>query len=216
MKKNLVALCVAVLLFACQKEITSDNGGGTNNGGSGSGGGSNTGGDYQPVSANSKWNMKSTSLGDYTLTSLGTDSTVNGKKYYKFDNSAGGRQYISKENGVYTQYVYNLQLGGWVSLLYLKDAAAGTTWTETLSSGGIPVQMKYTVASVGGTRTINAKAYTNVIRITYVQSALGITTATGEQSFSKGVGPIEGISRIDLLGTSTTIDSTYVVSAVIN
>lgn len=220
MKKIMTLVCAGFLLSACQKEIESLNGNGATSGGTTSGstgGGTTTGSaDYQPVTTASKWNMKSTSIGDYSMTSLGTDTTINNLRYYKFDHSSAGRQYISKEGGVYKQRINYAPAGGWTTLTYLKDAAVGTTWTETLSASGTSFQMKYTVAAVGGTRTVAGKAYNNVLKVTYEQSLMGMTTATGEQYYAKGVGPIEGVSRMDVFGVTTTTDSSYLVSAVIN
>lgn len=219
MKKTIIALCAVLAFSACQKEIelgSNTPGNTSNTSNNNNNGGTSTDPDYQPVSANSKWTMKSTSLGDYTITSLGTDTTVNGQKYYKFDQSIGNRIYINKNNGVYTQLMFTPQLGGWVSLVQLKDAAVGTTWTQTLTSQGISVQMKYTVKATGATHTVNNKAYPNVIKVSYEQSALGMVTATGDQYYAKGVGPIEAISRAEMMGMSMTVDSTYLVSAIIN
>jgi hypothetical protein len=219
MKKNLTALAVALVLLSCQKEADFTNAPANNNNSTNINNGGNSGGtsnnDYQPTTANSKWNMKSTSFGDYTLTSLGTDSIVNNVKFYKFDHSVGGRQYISKENGVYKNLAFFQQLGGMVISTYLKDVAAGSTWTDVLSAAGTSVSMKYTVAQVGGQRTVNGKAYTNVMKVTYEQSAMGITTAIGEQYYAKGVGPIESVARMDMFGMQATLDSTYLVSSVI-
>lgn len=211
MKKVITAFAAALVLFSCQKEAdftteptNSNNSGGTSHN------------DYQPTTANSKWNMRSTSLGDYTFVSLGTDSMINNKKFYKFDHSVGGRQYISKENKVYQTVAFFPQTGGWITNTYLKDAAVGTTWNDVLPASGANVTMAYTVASVGGQRTVNGKAYSNVIKLTYVQSAMGMTTGAGEQYFAKGVGPIESVARMDMLGVQATIDSTYLVSSAIN
>ena len=159
--------------------------------------------------------MRSLSLGDYTLLSLGTDTMVNGTRYFKFDHSIGGRQYVSKENGVYKNLAFFQQLGGMFISTYLKDVAVGSTWDDVMTSSGMPVNMSYKIASVGGQKTVNGKLYTNVIKVTYVQSAMGMTTATGEQYYAKGIGPIESVSRMDMMGIQATVDSTYLISSVI-
>jgi len=216
MKKMIAAFAATLVLLSCQKEpdfsnapanniptASNNNPGGTSNN------------DYQPTSPNSKWIMKSTSLGDYTVTSLGSDTTINNVKFYKFDHSLGGRQYVSKENGVYKSMAVFQQTGGWVTLTTLKDAAAGTTWNDVLSSGGNNLLMKYSIAGTGGQRTVNGKTYNNVIKVTYEQSAMGMTTAIAEQYYAKGVGAIESIVRMDMFGIQATMDSTYLVSSVI-
>ena len=203
MKDKLLAFVLLAFFASCQKEIEPQNGTPA--------GGGTTGSDYQPTSANSEWKMKSTSIGDYTIRSLGTDTTANGETYVRFDHSIGGRQYIAKKNGVYKQLANVPQAGGWVSFIYLKDAAVGSSWTSNLG----PVEMRYSVAKTGLQKTVNGKQYANVIQVNYEQYAMGMKTATGEQYYAKGVGAIEGISRIDMLGVQTTIDSTYLVSSII-
>jgi len=214
MKKMIQAVAIVLLMASCQKEIEFQDSNSTTIPGT-TNGTNTTGSDYQPTTADSKWNMVSTSLGNYTMTSLGTDTTIGGLKYFKFNHSVGGRQYISKVNGVYKTYAVFPQTGGWVTNTYLKDAAVGTTWNDVLSASGANALMEYKVINTGGQRTVNGKQYNNVIKITYRQSVAGMTTAVGEQYYAKGVGPIEAVSRMDMLGMQMTIDSTYLESSII-
>src|SRR5687768_11675653 len=87
------ALALSCLLFSCQKESSDSE---EQSGGMGD--------DYQPTTAGSVWNYKSTTIGNYKLVALGSDTLVDGKKFYKFDNSLYGRQYAGKDNGVYSSY----------------------------------------------------------------------------------------------------------------
>jgi hypothetical protein len=95
MKQFLFVVFMVTVIASCQKEIDGGTGGGGN------------AGDYQPVTANSEWNYTSTSAGNYNLKALGTDTMINGRRFYKFDRTAAGqsvREYISKVSGVYRSY----------------------------------------------------------------------------------------------------------------
>lgn len=206
MRHIILNFCLLLFFASCQKEIDLIDG---SSGNTGNGGGSRN--DYQPTTANSEWQMKSTTLGDYSVRSLGTDTMVNGLKYFKFNHSIGGRQYISKQGGVYKQLANMPQAGGWVSFVYLKEAAVGSAWTENIAQA----EMRYSIAGTGLQKTVNGKQYSNVIHLRYEQYAMGMKTGTGDQYFAKGTGPIEAVARIDMFGVQATIDSTYLVSSII-
>src|SRR5437763_8151167 len=149
--KLFAALTAFVVVFAaCQKE----NNDGTDNGG--------TTEDYQPTSAGSTWQYTSSTSGSYTETATGGDSTISGEKFSIFDNTASGRRYVNKNNGIYTSYGYVPQIDTSLTLLYLKDADAGTTWTNVGQYSGIPVTLTYTIASRDGNKTVNGTSFKNV------------------------------------------------------
>lgn len=201
MRQFLVVATLAITLASCQQEIVFDDGSNNN---------TPTATDYQPTSAGSEWKMASTSLGNYTITSLGTDSIVNGEKFYKFDQSVGGRTYMSKNNGVYVQMAV-MPPAGLTRLTYLKDAAAGTQWTDNINAA----EMRYSIIGRNLQRTVNGKLYKDVIHVHYDQFAMGIKTASADQYYSKGTGAIESVIRMDMMGMQMTIDSTYLVSSTI-
>ena len=200
------ALALSCLLFSCQKEKGEEPEGTVS-----------PSGDYFPSSAGSEWKMSSTSLGEYTVTSLGTDSTINGKKYYKFDHSKGGRQYVNKEDGIYTAYAHVPQIAQSVNMIILKDATAGTTWTNSITSNGIPMEYKYKILSKDTDKTVNGKVFNNVIAVEYEVSMKEPLTGTsfsfgkGRQYYAKGVGGIAGAFEVGTPG-SVVKDSTYIVS----
>lgn len=210
MKTNvLIALTALITVFtACQKDPKdpTDNGGG------------DITKDYQPMTANSSWQYSSTTLGNYTETATGMDTTVNGDKYSIFNNSQNGRRYYRKSDNSYYMYGYVDVVKQTINILYLKDVAVGTTWTNTASYSGIPIELKYTVASQGGEKTVNNKAYKDVIGLQFVVTAsspLGggaTTVATGQSFYAKGVGLITQTVEADVLGTQIS-DSTYLVSS---
>lgn len=208
MKTNVfVALAALVLVFtACSKnnEGTNNDGGGTTQ-------------DYQPTSAGSTWQYSSNSTGTYTETAVAGDSSIGGQTFFKIDNSANGRRYVNKNNGIYTSYGYVPQIDTTLTLLYLKDAPAGTSWTNTGSYSGIPVTLTYTIASRDGEKEVNGKTFKDVIALDFnlsVSTPLGNTTVgTGHQYYAKGVGAISSNLLIDVPSVGIHAeDSTYLVS----
>lgn len=211
MKYLILILFSAFIFTACQKEI---------DGGSGNGGAGSTSSDYQPVTANSEWNYSSTSAGNYSVKSLGTDTTINGKKYYKFDNitpQGAVRSYIAKVNGVYWQYGESPVGGVILEQIFLKDSAIGTNWTNTITISGFNNYHKYTVSARDLQRTVNGKNFSNVIELTYemsVDDPIGggvLSTGGGKQYYAKGVGAIESYFNVGFLGISVS-DTTKLVS----
>jgi hypothetical protein len=207
MKKIFFFTILVFLFSSCQKEVD----------GTLVGGGSTA--DYQPVSANSEWNYTSTSIGNYTLKSVGADTMINGRRYYKFDNissQGSARAYIAKANGVYWQYGESPVGGVVLEQIYLKDSAIGTTWTNTISVGGFSNYHKYTVAAKDIQRTVNGKTFNNVIELTYQMSLdnpLGgvINAGGGKQFYAKGVGAIESFFTVGFLGFNIS-DTTRLTS----
>jgi hypothetical protein len=215
MIRILIFLFTVLVFSACQKEVGDLLG--TN--GNGGGGGSSSS-DYQPVSANSEWNYSSTSAGNYTLKSLGSDTMVNGKKYYEFDNispQGTSRGYISKSNGVYWQYGPSPAGGGLLEQIYLKDSPVGTSWTNTITISGFNNYHKYTVSARDVQRTVNGKTFNDVIELLYEMSLddpLGggvLNAGGGKQYFAKGVGPIESYFTVGFMGVNIS-DTTKVIS----
>ena len=208
MKQILIIGLVTILLAACQKEVE-DIIGGNNNGG-----GTNTGAsDYQPVSANSEWDYNSTTGGNSHTIALGTDTTINGLRYYKFDKTSGGtseRGYISKNNGVYRTYGEFSPAGQVLELTYLKDSAVGSNWTNTITVGGFSNYHKYTVAKRDIQHTVNGKSYNTVIEVNYsfsVDDPINggiINIGGGKYYYAKGVGLIEAYFGFSYFGVSTS------------
>lgn len=210
--KFFVALAAFVLSFtACQKDNDDDNGGG------------NAETDYQPVTAGSTWQYNSTT-GSYTETATGTDTTIEGEKYYAIDNSENERRYVSKSGIVYKTYGFVEELQQSLQLTYLKDAAVGTTWDEpetvTYGSFTIPVVFKYTITSRDSDKIVNNKTYEDVIAVDVAVSANHLllggnrTVATGQQFYAKGVGSILSTFNFAVEELDIEVsDSTYLVTS---
>ncbi len=212
MKRILFLLILAIVFAACQKEVDGDNG-------SSGGNNSNSSLDYQPVSANSEWDYTSTTSGNSHTVALGTDTTINGLRYYKFDKSAGGvteRGYISKANGVYRTYGDFDPANQVVDLIYLKDSPVGTNWTNTISVSGFSNYHKYTVSQRDIQHTVNGKMYNTVIELNYdfsVDDPINggvLNVGGGKYYYAKGVGLIEAYFGFSFFGVSST-DTTRLV-----
>src|SRR6185436_2830425 len=213
MRYILFSFLAAIVFVACQKEVD----GGLGNGGSGGGGNAS---DYQPVSANSEWDYTSTTGGSTHTVALGTDTMINGLRYYKFNTTSGGqtqRGYISKVNGVYRTYGNFDPVGQVVELVYLKDSAIGANWTNTISVGGFSNYHKYTVARRDIQHAVNGRSYSTVIEVNYdfsIDNPLGggmLSIGGGKYYYAKGVGLIEGFFGFDFFGV-TSSDTTRLVS----
>lgn len=213
--RYLIFSLLAVFFFtACQKEVDGSLGN------SGGGGGGVNATDYQPVSANSEWDYTSTTTGASHMVALGTDTTINGLRYYKFNTTSGGASeigYISKVNGVYRTYGNFDPVGQVVELVYLKDSAIGTNWTNRITVGGFSNYHKYTVSGRDIQHTVNGRSYSTVIELTYdfsVDDPLGggvLSVGGGKYYYAKGVGLIEGYFGFDFLGVSSS-DTTRLVN----
>jgi hypothetical protein len=205
MKQILFLFFIAIAFASCQKEVD----GGLGNGG----GGNNNTSDYQPVSANSEWDYTSTMTGPSHQVALGTDTTINGLRYYKFDitrSSTTQRGYMSKVNGVYRAYGNFDPVGQVVELVYLKDSAVGCNWTNRITVSGFSNYHKYTVSRRDISYTVNGKLFNPVIELNYdfsIDNPLGggsLTIGGGKYYYAKGVGLIEAYYNFDFFGVSTT------------
>jgi hypothetical protein len=209
MNRILFFVFAAVVLASCQKEVDDLIG----NGGGSGGGGNNTPTDYQPISANSEWDYLSTFTGPSHLVALGTDTTINSLRYYKFNtttNAGTERGYISKVNGIYRTYGNFDPVGLVLELIYLKDAAVGVNWTNTITAGGFNNYHKYTVSKRDIQHTVVGKTYNSVIELTYdfsVDDPLGgpvVNAGGGKYYYAKGVGLIESYFGFSFFGVSSS------------
>lgn len=215
MKYILLTFLMAFVFISCQKEADGDVG---NSGGSGGSSGG-TASDYQPVSANSEWDYESSSGSTSHTVSLGTDTMINGLRYYKFNTTSNGateRGYISKVNGVYRTYGNFNPVGVVVELVYLKDSAIGTNWTNTITVSGFSNYHKYTVARKDIQHTVKGRSYSNVIEVNYdfsIDDPINggvLNVGGGKYYYAKGVGLIEGYVGFSVFGSSSSDTSRLV------
>lgn len=216
MKYILLIFFLSFVFTSCQKEV---DGGLGNSGGSGGTSGGGTALDYQPVSANSEWYYESSSgISSHTV-SLGTDTMINGLRYYKFDKTSNGvteRGYISKLNGIYRTYGNFDPIGVVVELIYLKDSAIGTNWTNKITVSGFSNYHKYTVTRKDIQHTVKGRSYNNVIEVNYdfsIDDPINggvLNVGGGKYYYAKGVGLIEGYVGFSVLGSSSSDTSRLV------
>ncbi|RZK33359.1 MAG: hypothetical protein EOO61_15450 [Hymenobacter sp.] len=137
-----------------------------------------------PNTANSSWNYdtKTTAptpaTGNYTLKATNKDTVIGSRTYRVYTNSGGQNEYYAQVGSDYYQYTTAAGLSTQaVEVLYLKDAAAGTTWSETqsITMNNIPISttLNYQIAEKGISYTTNGKTYTDV---THVKVTLGAFT----------------------------------------
>lgn len=125
---------------------------------------------------------------NYTVTATNRDTTVNGRTYRVFSTSSGGSEYYAQTGSdYYTYQILPIAVGTTnVEILFLKDnASVGATWvaaTAPLTVPGIPIPLTITInntlAEKGITRTVNAKTYTDVIKVTSTIAVTGLPGVT--------------------------------------
>ena len=167
MKRLIPAISVALLIMAGCKKKAAD-----------------TPASYMPNTANSSWNYdtKATApaatTGNYTLKATNKDTVIGSRTYRVYTSTGGQNEYYAQVGSDYYQYTTAAGLSTQaVEVLYLKDAAAGTTWTEnqTITMNSIPISttLTYQIAEKGISYTTNGKTYTDV---THVKVTLGALT----------------------------------------
>ena len=171
--------------------------------------------DYSPVTTGSTFTYRDstivaagTTAKSYTLTVTGSDTTVNGKKYYKLSGSDTSVRYKAKVGVNYYQLASLPALGiAGFEDNYLNDSlAVNDIWSETTPSFVIPggsgltatATLKYKIASKGETLVVNGTSYADVIKVQLASlsvASFGTSiniTATGSYYYAKGIGLIQG------------------------
>ncbi len=162
MKRLMPAATLAILLLAagCKKKAGTD-----------------TPASYMPNTANSSWNYDTktyapaAATSNYTLKATNKDTTIGSRTYRVYNNSGGQNDYYAQVGSDYYQYTSLGGLGGQrVEILYLKDGATGTAWSETqnltLGTMSVSVAVNYQVTEKGITYTTNGKTYNDVTHVT--------------------------------------------------
>lgn len=143
---------------------------------------------FLPITTNSTWTYDSknnitAATGSFTIKVTGKDSSIAGKTYKVFSNTAGANEYYAKSASDYYQYTNFAVANQQLELLYLKDNVnAGLSWDQTISITvpGLPTTLTGTLTNKieekGISYTVGGKTYTNVIR---VKSSIGPVTIPG-------------------------------------
>ena len=177
---------------------------------------------YMTFTTGSTWNFEKVSnpssatpvTTNYTITSSSRDTTINAKQYHVFENSSGGvnEYFYTNGNDYYTYRTLPSDFGNeYVEIIYLKDnAPAGTVWSQTypITYLGSALQITLTnkIEERDITKTINGKAYTDVIKVSTNITATGIPfphTITDEINnyYAPKYGAIKEETKINLTVT---------------
>ena len=185
---------------------------------------------YLHTTAGSTWNYRTVDNAnpgppeDYTRTSTSRDTTINGKTYHIYTNSASGEsEYNGKSGNDYFIYqALPAELGGTnEENLYLKaGAAVNASWNQTypidVSGFSINAVVTNKIVEKGTSKTVNGVAYTNVIHvktdiaITGIPPGLVTFTTDIHQYYAPRVGLIQSDTKInvDFMGTMESTDVT--------
>jgi len=185
---------------------------------------------YLHTAAGSTWNYRTVDNAnpgppeDYTRTSTSRDTTINGKTYHIYTNSASGEsEYNGKSGNDYFIYqALPAELGGTnEENLYLKaGAAVNASWNQTypidVSGFSINAVVTNKIVEKGTSKTVNGVAYTNVIHvktdiaITGIPPGLVTFTTDIHQYYAPRVGLIQSDTKInvDFMGTMESTDVT--------
>jgi hypothetical protein len=169
---------------------------------------------YQPLTTGSVWNystqayLPTASTGAYTITCIGKDTVSNGKTFKTFTNSRGDNEYYNITSKDYYQIGSIGSVNQRLELLYLKEATAGTTWSEnkTVTLPGIPtpvtIPFNYTVVATDISYTVGTKTFD---KVTHIKITLGTTTVSGfpitptsdfNYYYARGVGRIYARTKL--------------------
>lgn len=171
---------------------------------------------YMNLKAGSTWtyqnvnNIPPASTSSYLLTSTSRDSSIDGKTYHVFTNSANASSeyYRISGNDHYTFQSLPTELGAAkVENLYLKaGAVVGTSWSQlyNITYSGLPlaITITHTIAEKGLSRTVFGQSYTDVVHVSSTISVSGIPpaglTTDIQYYYAPNVGLIENSTKIDL------------------
>lgn len=184
---------------------------------------------FMSFTSNSSWNYEqinnlSSIVSLYTLTSSTRDSTAGTRSYHVFTNSSGPNEYYAN---IGTDYFTFRNLGAnfggsSTELNYLKDAAVGTSWVQsvpvTIASIPVTVTLTNTIAEKDINKVVKLTNYLNVIHVTTTMTIPGATVVTDIQSYyAPRVGLITSTNKINItvpgFPAQTTDQVTNLISA---
>ncbi|MFN4286185.1 MAG: hypothetical protein ACK4E8_09510 [Lacibacter sp.] len=208
---SFVLLLLAAGMFACKKDTAKE-----------------PTGSFQPTGSGSTWNysVTGTSSGTFTLTATSRDTTINGRPYRVFTNSAGPNEYYLQSGSDYFRFSSLAELNNQVvELLYLKtNLSVGQTWVEVktvnatitgLGTQPVTATLTFTVAEKGIRHTVNGVTYNDVIRIdvtpsfSLMASAIPVNSSNIRYYYARNVGMIQSFNalRIDVAGINTNTET---------
>jgi len=171
---------------------------------------------FMPLTTGSSWTyatqtyQPAPATGSYTIKATAKDSTISSKTYKVFTNTSGANEYYNVTGTDYYQLGNLAALNQSIELLYLKDAAVGTSWTETktITFPGVPtpinVPLNCSVTETGISYTVGAKTFTDV---THVKITMGTLTVMGfsvtpvsdfNYYYARGIGRIYARTKLTI------------------
>jgi hypothetical protein len=176
------------------------------------------GGTYMPNTANSSWTYDTksyapaTTTGSYTVKATNKDTLIGSRTYRVYTHTGAGNDYYAQSGSDYYQLGTAASLGTQqVELLYLKDADANSTWSESksITLNGIPltVPLSSRITKKGYDTTINGKAYRDVVSVQTMVGTVNVlgTNVTPVSSivnlYARGVGRIYSRSKVVINAT---------------
>jgi hypothetical protein len=171
---------------------------------------------FLPVTAGSSWTYSTQtyapvpSTGTFILKATAKDTLISSKTYKVFTNSSADNEYYNVTGTDYFQLGNLAALNQRLELLYLKDAAVGTAWTETktINFPGVPtpinVPLNYSVINKGISYVVGAKTFTDV---THVKITIGTLTVMGfpitpvsdfNYYYARGIGRIYARTKLTI------------------
>lgn len=161
-----------------------------------------------------------------TSTSTSRDSSIIGKNYHIFTNSNGAANdyYNLTGSDYYTYRSISAALSTPpIEVIYLKDAAANTSWSQTVNvpvtglPTPVPVVFTNNITAKGLSRTINGKPYTDVIQVTTTVAVTGLpagSVTTDIQSYyAPKYGLIDNKNKISLPALTINIDQNTILKS---
>lgn len=178
------------------------------------------------TNAGSTWNYQEINasegtpvVGQYSVVSTGTDTTIQNKKYHVYRYSFGGSKYLAKIDRDYYEYARFIDVGQAVERLYLKGGAAlQTTWSEEFPvtvTGPVPISLRVKLTNqivAIGSHTVSGTSYEGVIHvktdITSPDLPKEAVVSDIHSYFAPDYGMVENRTRIqiDYLGLNSKVD----------
>jgi hypothetical protein len=184
---------------------------------------------YMSMTPGNSWTYETrdnstTLISPNTVVSTSRDTSLMGKTYHVFTNSNGAANDYYNITGTdyYTYRAISAALAiPPIEVIYLKDAALNTSWSQTVNvplSGvpsTVPVVFTNVIAAKGLSRTVNGKVYTDVVQVTTTAAVTGLpagSVVTDIQSYyAPKFGLIENKNKISLPLLSTNIDQSTIL-----
>lgn len=171
---------------------------------------------FMPLTTNSSWTYSTQTYaptpatGSYTIKATAKDTVIATKTFKVFTNSTGPNEYYNVTGTDYFQLANLAALNQTLELLYLKDAAVGTTWAETKTinfpgvATPISLPLNYSITEKGISYVVGAKTFTDV---THVKITIGTLSVMGfpitpvsdfNYYYARGIGRIYARTKLSI------------------